>query len=118
MRRTVTAALVAVSTALTLSATLLAPSTAATGGSSTTTGTAPDPALARAQEALHTATAVVKGDAPRVDGTTALLQLRLSMHALPADQRRQAAEILARPTDNPHDPFGQDNSIPAKRKCS
>src|SRR4051794_15636760 len=40
------------------------------------------------------------------------------MHALPADQRRQAAEILARPTDNPHDPFGQDYSVPAKRKCS
>jgi hypothetical protein len=113
MRRTLNLAAVALSTALALSAVVVAPTTAATGGSSG----APDPARALAQHALHTATAVLRGDAPHVDGTDALLQLRLSMHALPADQRRQAAQILARPTQNP-DPFGQDYSVPAKRKCS
>lgn len=126
MRRTLTAGVVAASTVLTLSATLLAPSTAAFGDPSTpsmSTGTPTDPARAEAQQALHTATAVLSGDAPHVDGTAALLQLRLSMRHLPAAQRRQAAEILDRPTSNPRptdnpDPFGQDYSVPAKRKCS
>jgi hypothetical protein len=119
MRRSLTAAVVALSTALTLSALSLTPSTAATGDGSAT----PDPLRAEAQAALQTATAVVRGDAPRVDGTAALLELRLSMHALPPEQRQRAAQILARPTSSPRptdnpDPFGQDYSVRAKRKCS
>src|SRR4051812_17220227 len=123
MRRTVTAAVVAVSTTLALSA-ALAPSTAATTGDRTTTPSPPsEPARAEALTALHTATAVLRGGAPRVDGTEALLRLRLSMHALPAGQRREAAEILDRPTSSPRptdnpDPFGQDYSVPARKKCS
>jgi hypothetical protein len=121
MRRTVTAAVVAAGTVLTLSATLLTPTTAAFGDPST--GTPTDPARAKAQQALQTATAVLAGDAPHVDGTTALLRLRLSMRHLPVAERRQAAEILDRPTSSPRptdnpDPFGQDYSVPAKRKCS
>jgi hypothetical protein len=111
MRRTVTAAVVALSTALSISAASLTTSASATG-------TAPvDGARAQAQQALRTAHAVVAGDAPRVDPTEALLQLRLHLADLPADQRREAQAILARPTDNP-DPNGQAYSVKAKRKCA
>ncbi|MBO0846559.1 MAG: hypothetical protein J2P22_14205 [Nocardioides sp.] len=124
MRRSFTAAVVALSTAL--SAVVLASSaTADPSASPSATTTSPaDPssapttqAEAVAQDALQTATQVLHGNAPHVDATAALLQLRLSMNALPTDQRRQAAEILARPTDHP-DPIGEDYTVRAKRKCS
>src|SRR3954447_18363349 len=99
MRRSVTAAVVAAGTVLTLSATLLTPTTAAFGDPST--GTPTDPARAEAQQALQTATAVLAGDAPHVDGTTALLRLRLSMRHLPAAQRRAAAGVPEPPTARP-----------------
>jgi hypothetical protein len=111
MRRTVTAAVVALSTALSLSAACLTSSSAATGTTTT------DPARAEAQQALRTAHAVVSGQQPRVDPTEALLQLRLHLNDLPVDQRREAAAILARPTDNP-DPNGQAYTVKAKRACA
>jgi hypothetical protein len=46
----------------------------------------------------------------------AMLRLRLTMTALGPSDRRRAAAILARPTDNP-DPYGEGYSVPAKRRC-
>jgi hypothetical protein len=46
----------------------------------------------------------------------ALLHLRLTMNSLSGTERRQAAAILARPTDHP-DFFGQTYSVKAKKKC-
>jgi hypothetical protein len=120
MRPLVAAA--ALGTALSLAA-LSLPATGATAtGPSTVTGSAtrdaPRSAVrAQAEHALHTADRVLSGDAPRTDASMALLQLRLSMkHLSPAD-RRQAAAILARPTDHP-DLYGESYSVSAKRKCA
>ena len=111
MRRSVTAAVVALSTALSISAASLSSSSAATS-------TLPSGgARAEAQRALRTADAVVHGTAPRSDASMALLRLRLTMNALAPADRRQAAAILARPTDHP-DYYGEGYTVKAKRKCS
>ena len=47
----------------------------------------------------------------------ALLRMRLTMGDLSPDRRRQAAAMLARPTDHP-DLHGETYSVKAKRKCS
>jgi hypothetical protein len=115
MRRTV-AAVVALSTALSL-AILSSPSSSAaveeTGHGTTAVG----PAGVRAQRALRTATQALAGDALRTDPSMALLRLRLTMGALPPADRRQAAMMLARPTDNP-DFYGQTYSVKAEEKCA
>lgn len=117
MRRTVAATVVALSTALSVSA---SPGTALAGSSGVTSG--PDrptttSARAIAVRALHTATHVLVGRANRTDASMALLRLRLSMSALPPADRRRAAAVLARPTDHP-DFYGQTYRVKAKKKCA
>jgi hypothetical protein len=117
MRRTVAAAVVALSTALALLAspgTALAGSTGAPNGADRSATTS---ARAVAARALHTATHVLAGRATRTDPSMALLRLRLTMNALAPADRRHAAAILARPTDHP-DFYGQTYQVKAKKKCA
>ena len=118
MRRTVAAAVLALGTALSVSAspgTALAGSTrVASGPSGRSTTTS---ARTEAQQALRSATHMLAGRVPRADVSMALLRLRLTMHALPPADRRRAAAILARPTDHP-DVYGQTYRAKAKRECA
>jgi hypothetical protein len=111
MRRSVTAAVVALSTALSVSAAALSSPAVATATPTTT------PGRAEAQHALSTAAAAVHGHAPHTDASMALLHLRLTMNALAPSDRRQAASILARPT-SPNDSYGESYSVKAERKCA
>jgi hypothetical protein len=114
MRRSVAAAVVALSTALTVTSVASTDSAAATG----TTLTQQSAARAEARSALRTAQHVLSTTStPRsTDPTMALLHLRLTMDSLSGADRRQAAAILARPTGHP-DFFGQTYSVKAKKKC-
>jgi hypothetical protein len=117
MRRSVAAAVVALSTALTVTAVSSsgpAEGTAAAGSAPNGTSTL----RAEARSALHTAQRVLSPSrtARPTDPTMALLHLRLTMNNLSGTQRRQAASILARPTDHP-DFFGQTYQMKAKKKC-
>jgi Family of unknown function (DUF6055) len=117
MRRSVAAA-VALGTALSLS--VLADSAVARGtatGPSAAAGSSRTDARAEAQRALRTADRVLSGADTRTDPSMALLRLRLTMNHLPTTDRRQAAAILARPTDHP-DFYGQTYSVKAKKKCA
>jgi hypothetical protein len=115
MRRTVAAAVVlgsALSWAISSSPGSSAADDQTNPGSSTG-----QPTRAQAQRALRSATEVLAGRAPRTDASMALLRLRLTMAALPPADRRQAAMVLARPTDDP-DFYGESYSVPAKRTCA
>jgi hypothetical protein len=79
--------------------------------------TASASARAGAQRALRTATHLLSGQTTRTDASMALLRLRLTMHSLGPADRRRAAAILARPTDQP-DPYGETYSVKAERRCS
>jgi hypothetical protein len=79
--------------------------------------TASASARAGAQRALRTATHLLSGQTTRTDASMALLRLRLTMHSLGPADRRRAAAILARPTDQP-DPYGESYSVKAERRCS
>jgi hypothetical protein len=94
---------------------LAGPSSAA--GADRGRSTAPDSARAQATRALHAAQRVTAGQAPQIDGSMALLQLRRTMHALSPADRRRAQAILARPTDHP-DYYQQTYHAKAKRKCA
>jgi hypothetical protein len=111
MRRSVAAAVVALATALTVTSVDASSSTAARGSSTGSSAAAAD-----ARQALRTATHVLAGDPSHTSATMALLHLRLSMSHLSGSDRRQAAEILARPTDHP-DFNGQTYKVKAKKKC-
>jgi hypothetical protein len=80
-------------------------------------GSRPSTARTEATRALATAERVVAGDAPRVDGSMALLELRQTMQALGPAQRRHAAELLARPT-NQDDLYGFAYRAKAQKTCS
>ncbi len=111
MRRSVSA--VALATALAL----IWPAGVSPAHSTTTTASrSAAAARTEARQALRAATDVVAGTASREDASMALLRLRLTMTALGPSDRRRAAAILARPTDNP-DPYGEGYSVAAKRKC-
>jgi hypothetical protein len=117
MRRSVAAAVVALSTALSVSA---SPWTALAGSSGATRG--PDGRATAATrtvavQALHTVTRVLAGRGAHTDASMALLRLRLTMNALAPADRRHAAAILARPTDHP-DVYGQTYRVKAKRECA
>ncbi|WP_151082909.1 MXAN_6640 family putative metalloprotease [Nocardioides cynanchi] len=117
MRRSVAAVVVALSTALTVTSVTSSGSAAATGGAGASSATQGD-ARAQARAALHSAQHALStsSTARPTDPTMALLHLRLSMGDLSGSERRQAAAILARPTDHP-DFFGQTYTVKAKKKC-
>jgi Family of unknown function (DUF6055) len=91
-----------------------APGRSAANGSDLPGGSS---ARARAERALRTATHVLSGAATRADASMAMLRLRLTMRALSPADRRQAAAILARPTDHP-DFYNEEYTVKAERKCS
>ncbi|HEY3529992.1 MAG TPA: MXAN_6640 family putative metalloprotease [Nocardioides sp.] len=122
MRRSAATAVLAVTLSTAFGATsTMAPAVSAhaAAGSAVSGSAKPGSGSARAQaeRALHTATHVLSGTAPHADASMAMLLLRLSMHALGPADRRQAAAILARPTDNP-DFYGEDYTVKARQKCS
>jgi len=110
MRRPVVTAAAALVTVLALASPARSTPLPATGGHVASP-------QAQAERALRAATAVLAGKAPRTDASMALLRLRLTMHALGRADRRQAAAILARPTDQA-DPYGESYSVKAERRCS
>jgi hypothetical protein len=117
MRRSVAAVVVALSTALTVTSVASSGSSAATGAPSTALA-GQSAARAEARSALHSAQHVLSSSttARPTDPTMALLHLRLTMDHLSGSERRQAAAILARPTNHP-DFFGQTYTVKAKKKC-
>ena len=107
---------------LTLGTVAVAPASAGrTGGHpsspSPRSSSAPPTARLAAQHALRIARRAVSGVTPHADASMALLRLRLTLHALAPAERRRAAAVLARPTDNP-DLYGQTYTVGAKRRCS
>ncbi len=70
--------------------------------------------------ALSVATRVLEGNGRPSDPepTMALLDLRLAMPTLSADDRVRAAGLLARPTDGAADPLGDGYTTAAEKKCS
>lgn len=123
MRRTVAAAVVALSTALTL---LPATSSATTDGRGTPAAPATSQLVEqRASTVLAKVTAVLAGQSTegqlssqaRPDATLALLDLFVALPDLSAEDRVTAATLLARPTDGPQqDPDGY--TVPAKKRCA
>ena len=124
MRRTIAAAVLALST----TASVL------TAATSTATGTAPEPSASapqrqlaekharqQARRALRQAQEVVAGQPQqgdtRVEGTLALRELYNALPDLDATERRQAAGVLARPTDGSSDQYGDGYTVPSKRSC-
>lgn len=73
-----------------------------------------DHALTRAREVLSTRAG---STATKPDPTMALRDLALSLSDLSPSQRRQAHQMLARPTDGNNDPYGDGYTVPSKRKC-
>ncbi len=117
MRRSVAAIVVALSTALTVTSVTSSGSSAATGAPSAAPA-GQGAARTEARSALHAAQQVLSttSTARPTDPTMALLHLRLTMNNLSGTERRQAAAILARPTNHP-DFFGQTYTVKAKKKC-
>jgi hypothetical protein len=115
MRRSIAAAVVALSTALSITS-VASTSNAAAGGSSTTVQ-APTSAKAEARATLVEAQNVMSGKSHRISPTIALLNLRLAMKNLAGRERTQALGLLARPTDGNHDPYGDGYTMKAKKKC-
>ena len=112
MRRSVAAAVVALSTALSI--TSVASSSSAAGG--TTSPSRPASVQTEARQALRTAQNVMSGRSTQTSPTMALLHLRLTMPQLSGRERSQAVGLLARPTDHP-DPYGDSYTVKAKKKC-
>lgn len=111
MRRTIAAAVLALSTA----ASVLTAAPAASAAGERAAGD-------RAERALGLAERIVSGDAPRapgarVDGTLALRELFTALPDLDPASRREAAAILARPTDGNRDPAGDGYTVSSRRKC-
>jgi len=120
MRRSIAAAVVALSTALSVTP---AATSSASDGAATLPGSVTDPltqaqasqALDRARDVLSGATGAVSGS--RVEGTLAMRDLFAAYPDLSTSERREARTVLARPTDGPTDPNGDGYTVPAKRKC-
>ncbi len=120
MRRSIAAAAVALSTALSLM-------TAATS-SATDERSAPEAPAARQLAAQHADRALTRArdllSGPestnartRADATLALRDLFASVPDLSPSERRQAGSVLARPTDGANDPYGDGYTVAAKRTC-
>ena len=137
MRRSIAAALVAMSAAAS-AALSLAPATAssATDGTARITVPANLPvalppagqatgtvAAQQARRALDHARQVLTGAAPaaasgsRPEATLAMRDLFAALPDLSPSDRRAAHSVLARPTDGSRDPYGDGYTVPAKRKC-
>ena len=125
MRRSIAAAVVALSTALPVmtagasSATddKSIPSVLSSAGLSSAGRLAArraDRALTRAREVLA---APAGSTAGKPDATLAMRDLALSLPNLGPRQRRQAHAVLARPTDGNNDAYGDGYTVPSKRKC-
>lgn len=120
MRRTLAAALVALSLA---ASTMAAhPSFADDGFTLTPAEVAPAEAVVPTPvQALNQAEAALAGEASgarRPDATLALRDLFVSLPQLRGDDRAQATRILARPTDGANDQYGDGYTVPAKKKCT
>ncbi len=74
----------------------------------------PSQSLTQAEEALD---GRVVG-ARRPDATLALRDLFLAFPRLTGDERRQAGQILARPTDGAQDDFGDGYTVASKKRCT
>lgn len=121
MRRSIAAAVLALSTALSVQA--AAASSATDTKADPTASSAGRLAQARADRALtrvnRIVDATVSSDATqRVEATLAMRDLFISLPDLDASERRQAAAVLARPTDGDADPYGHGYTARAKRTCS
>ena len=120
MRRTIAAAVLALSTATSaLTAATWASTASATDGKSSAASPTADE---RAERALDRAEDIVSGTgspvpATRVEGTLALRELFTALPDLDPASRREARAILARPTDGNRDPAGDGYSVAARRKC-
>ncbi|MGZ4445484.1 MAG: MXAN_6640 family putative metalloprotease [Nocardioides sp.] len=119
MRRSLAAALVAASMALSVAP---AATSSAEGGKATPPLAASGRALVERQatRALATARSVMAGTASpgkEARGTLALRDLYAALPHLDATQRKQAHGILARPTDGSNDPYGDGYTVASKRRC-
>ncbi|HEU4811619.1 MAG TPA: MXAN_6640 family putative metalloprotease [Nocardioides sp.] len=109
MRRSIVAAVLALSTALTVL-------TAAASWAEPQGHARADHALTRAQRIVDGTAS--PGPAKRVEATLAMRDLFLSLPDLDTSERRQAASVLARPTDGDADQYGHGYTVDARRTCS
>jgi hypothetical protein len=116
MRRPFAATAVALTMAVTVAMTL--PAAAAVQDPTTDKRVALAETLS--DTALSIATRVLEGNGRPSDPepTMALLDLRLAMPTLSADDRGRAASLLARPTDGAGDILGDGYTTPSQKKCS
>jgi len=137
MRRTIAAAVVAMSTAVTVLP-VVSSQAATTSASATTRSTAavslalrapgaaddsPEAVLDRAVRALGggvnaRGTGRAGTAAVRPDATTALTELFDVRSRLSGEDRLEADALLARPSDGDRDPFGDGYSVRSTKKCS
>ncbi len=133
MRRTLAAAVVALSTALTAAPAVSATTPTVTAPRAATAGVASadrDATAVKARAALATASDLVTGDAApsdgvrRVDATLALTDLFARLDHLRGPERTAAEALLARPTDGAATstetatPCGRRRSAPATSACT
>lgn len=124
MRRTLAAAFVALSTAVTVLPALgVAASAETAGGTNLVSAADHDPVarnvLARARAASDWKSARPSGPdkAGRPDLSLALRDLFAVRSRLDGEDREQADALLARPTDGASDPYGDGYTVRAKAKC-
>lgn len=120
MRRTLAAALVALSLA---ASTMAAnPSFADDGFTLTPVEVGPAEAVVPAPaQALSQAEAALEGDVPgarRPEATLALRDLFVALPQLRGDDRTRARRVLARPTDGANDRYGDGYTVRANKKCT
>jgi hypothetical protein len=120
MRRTLAAAVVALSLAATGAA--VSPSFAADGFRTRSPGTATSaPTVAAPSDVLRRAEAALDGvlaGTRRPDATLALRDLFATLPRLSTTDRAQARAILARPTQGDDDPYGDGYTVGSKRRCT
>jgi hypothetical protein len=120
MRRTLAAAVVAMSLAATGAA--VSPSFADDGFRTRSPGTATSaPTVAAPSDVLRRAEAALDGvlaGTRRPDATLALRDLFATLPRLSTTDRAQARAILARPTQGDDDPYGDGYTVGSKRRCT
>jgi hypothetical protein len=120
MRRTLAAAVVALSLAATGAA--VSPSLADDGLRIQSPATVPSPeATTRPSDVLRRAEAALDGELAgtrRPDATLALRDLFATLPRLSTIDRARARAILARPTQGDDDPYGDGYTVGSKRRCT
>ncbi len=120
MRRTLAAAVVALSLAATSAA--AGPSFAEDGFRIQSPGVSvPSEPVSDPSAVLRQAQAALGGEvagARRADATLALRNLFATLPRLSTGDRAQARAILARPTQGNNDPYGDGYTVPSKRRCT